>query len=106
MRKRPDYHRLYKTKKWKDLRRQHLALHPYCQCPKHEGQYVEGWVVDHITPHRGDKKLFYDRNNLQTLTKYCHDSWKQAQERSPHKGCDEHGWPSDPDHPWNQEKVE
>ena len=29
--------------------------------------------VDHIIPHRGDQKLFWDRNNWQALCKPCHD---------------------------------
>ncbi|MDD4570646.1 MAG: HNH endonuclease signature motif containing protein [Tepidanaerobacteraceae bacterium] len=30
-------------------------------------------VVDHIKPHKGDVKLFFDINNLQSLCKTCHD---------------------------------
>jgi len=30
-------------------------------------------VVDHIIPHKGDYKLMYDQNNLQSLCKYHHD---------------------------------
>ena len=28
--------------------------------------------VDHIVPHRGDARLLYDENNLQSLCKSCH----------------------------------
>ena len=28
--------------------------------------------IDHITPHRGDPVLFWDRNNLQALCRSCH----------------------------------
>ena len=30
-------------------------------------------IVDHIKPHRGDKVLFWDRNNWQPLCKMHHD---------------------------------
>lgn len=30
-------------------------------------------VVDHIIPHKGDKKLFWDKSNWQALCKSCHD---------------------------------
>lgn len=30
-------------------------------------------VVDHITPHRGDQQLFWNRRNWQTLCRKCHN---------------------------------
>jgi 5-methylcytosine-specific restriction protein A len=36
-------------------------------------------VVDHIVPHRGNQKLFWDRKNWQSLCKTHHDR-KTAQE--------------------------
>ena len=30
-------------------------------------------VVDHRTPHNGDEALLYDWDNLQSMTKACHD---------------------------------
>jgi 5-methylcytosine-specific restriction endonuclease McrA len=38
--------------------------------------------VDHIIPHRGDKRLFWHRANWQPLCAPCHNSIKQRQERS------------------------
>lgn len=60
-------------------------------------------MVDHKLPHRGNSALFFDAGNLQSLAKKCHDSWKQALERSGKDfiaGCDELGQPLDPEHPW------
>ncbi|WP_223866012.1 HNH endonuclease [Salipiger aestuarii] len=37
-------------------------------------------VVDHIQPHKGDKALFWDRNNWQPICKHCHDRCKQLNE--------------------------
>lgn len=86
----------YKSKRWQTLRREQLARHPYCQCPHHEGQKIPANVVDHRKPHKGDARLFWDRRNLQSMTKECHDSMKQSQERGGvgfSKGCDAQGWP-------------
>ena len=38
-------------------------------------------VADHRTPHRGDRTLFFDRQNLMCLCKICHDSTKAKLER-------------------------
>lgn len=38
-------------------------------------------VCDHIKPHKGDRELFFDPVNLQTLCKPCHDGAKQRIER-------------------------
>jgi 5-methylcytosine-specific restriction enzyme A len=98
-----DIAKLYKTKRWKRLRRHQLALRPYCQCPHHDGQQVTADTVDHIRPHRGDLRLFWDQRNLQSMTKECHDRWKQSLEKGGHgfmKGCDESGAPLSKDHHW------
>ncbi|WP_461335862.1 HNH endonuclease [Bradyrhizobium liaoningense] len=39
-------------------------------------------VCDHKIPHRGDERLFWDKTNLQTLLKTCHDRDKQKAEQS------------------------
>ncbi|WP_245482984.1 HNH endonuclease [Agrobacterium sp. CNPSo 2736] len=39
-------------------------------------------ICDHVTPHKGDRDLFFDASNLQTLCKPCHDTVKQREERS------------------------
>lgn len=38
-------------------------------------------VVDHKTPHRGDRTLFWDRSNWQPLCTPCHSRAKQRLER-------------------------
>jgi 5-methylcytosine-specific restriction protein A len=37
-------------------------------------------VVDHIIPHKGDMKLFWDTKNWSALCKWHHDSVKQREE--------------------------
>lgn len=39
-------------------------------------------VVDHKIPHNGDEALFWDENNLQTVSKEWHDSAKQRQDKA------------------------
>lgn len=68
------------------------------------GQESLAEVVDHIIPHRGDPKLFWDRNNWQGLCKHDHDAVKQSQERGGAgiaKDMDADGMPIDPRHHWN-----
>lgn len=60
-------------------------------------------VVDHIVPHGGDLKLFWDVKNWQPLCKKCHDSMKQRLEKSGSlTGCDVNGMPLDNNHWWSK----
>lgn len=58
-------------------------------------------VVDHIKPHRGNQKLFWDKENWQSLCTKCHNSYKQRLEKSgADTGCDASGMPLDTSHHW------
>lgn len=60
-------------------------------------------VVDHIIPHKGDQKLFWDRKNWQVLCPDHHDIAKQQEEHGKiRSGTDTNGRPLDPNHPWNR----
>jgi 5-methylcytosine-specific restriction protein A len=59
--------------KWRKAREGYLAKHPLCRICKELGRVVAATVVDHIIPHRGDMKLFWDKANWQPLCKCCHD---------------------------------
>ena len=61
------------SSKWQKVRREYLTAHPLCVLCQKEGRYRKATVVDHIVPHRGDQKLFWDRSNWQALCKPCHD---------------------------------
>jgi 5-methylcytosine-specific restriction protein A len=60
---------------WRKARAHFLRGHPLCMCAEcaAAGLLVPATVVDHITPHRGDVRLFWDQTNWQSLTKQCHD---------------------------------
>lgn len=68
--------------KWQVARAGWLEANPLCVYCRRDGRATEGSVVDHIIPHRGDMKLFWDRSNWQTLCRPCHDVVKSAEEAS------------------------
>lgn len=59
--------------RWRRASRMFLTAHPFCEECLKQGKYTKATVVDHIVPHRGDSKLFWDENNWQALCKSCHD---------------------------------
>jgi 5-methylcytosine-specific restriction protein A len=61
--------RLYDQRRWRRVRAAYLARHPLCAC----GCGYPATVVDHRLPHCGDLAAMYDWNNLQAMTKACHD---------------------------------
>ncbi|TPW28600.1 HNH endonuclease [Martelella alba] len=73
----------YKTTRWQKLRWSVLKRDGFtcAMCGKVEADTSQ-LVADHMTPHRGDAVLFWDRDNLQCLCKTCHDSEKQRAERA------------------------
>ena len=69
--------------RWRTARRKYLEAHPLCvECAK-QGKYVRATVVDHIVPHRGDQKLFWDQSNWQSLCKSCHDRKTGREDSNP-----------------------
>lgn len=86
--------------KWQQARAGFLAKHPFCvMCLRDAGVQatsVEGIilectdkcvalpyanVVDHVIPHGGDMKIFWDRKNWQSLCTTHHSGEKQRQEK-------------------------
>lgn len=87
--------------RWSQARARFLAANPLCIMHKKLEQVVAATVVDHIVPHRGDSKLFWDKKNWQSLCKKCHDSVKQRIEKTGvAQGCDVNGLPLDENHWW------
>lgn len=66
--------------RWQMARRRFLDQHPLCLMCNAEGRVEAATVVDHITPHRGDQRLFWREDNWQPLCASCHSSAKQRQE--------------------------
>jgi len=64
------------TADWQKARAAFLAAHPRCAKCK-----APATVVDHIIPHKGDKRLFRNPVNWQPLCRHCHSCHKQREER-------------------------
>lgn len=70
------------NRRWQKASKAYLESHPLCvRCMK-EGRYVKA-TVDHIVPHRGDQKLFWDQANLQALCKQCHGKKSLTEDVNP-----------------------
>lgn len=66
---------------WNKERLRYLKVHPLCVQCKVKGRLTKATVVDHITPHRGDQDLFWNRTNWQALCKSCHDRKTKTTDR-------------------------
>ena len=67
--------------RWRTVSKRFLKANPLCfHCLK-ESKVVKATVVDHITPHRGNKALFWDERNWQSLCKRCHDRKTMTEDR-------------------------
>ncbi len=62
------------TRRWAHARRAYLMdpAHVLCAHCLALGDLTPATEVDHIQPHRGDRRLFWDRANWQPLCKSCH----------------------------------
>ena len=67
--------------RWRRARSRFLKVHPLCVRCREQGRFVKATVVDHIVPHRGDERLFWDEGNWQALCKNCHDSKTMTEDR-------------------------
>lgn len=70
------------NRQWQRVSRQFLVSHPLCAKCLERGIYTKATVVDHIVPHRGDQKLFWDPANWQALCKPCHDHKTGTEDRN------------------------
>ena len=64
----------YNNAQWRMLRREVLKRDNYQCCQCGAGAEESGFPLEihHIIPPRGNKELFYDKNNCVTLCKVCH----------------------------------
>ena len=75
------WHRLYgdPASGWQRLRGEQLLREPWCRSCAASGLRVRATEVDHIRPHRGDRALFSDPDNLQSLCHRCHSRKTMAE---------------------------
>lgn len=73
----------YKRPRYRKARERFLTKHPFCAvCGR------PATDLDHIIPHRGSEKLFWDQSNWQGLCHSCH-SKKTIEELGLNKGKEE-----------------
>ena len=53
--------------RWRKASKAFLHIHPLCEECLRQGRYTKATFVDHIVPHRGNPKLFWDQGNWQAL---------------------------------------
>ena len=97
--------KLYNDQKWKHpvhgVRIRKLRTDPLCWYCEQLGRVTAADTVDHIIPHRGDVRLFYEWGNLRSACRHCHDSAAKLKDKHGHvPGVDVNGIPIDPGHPW------
>ena len=61
--------------KWRKESKAYLAKHPWCSLHG-GGCTLIATLVDHVVPHRGDMRLFWNRDNWQGLCEHCHNVHK------------------------------
>lgn len=59
--------------RWQKARMTYLLNNPLCVVCETKGRVTSATVVDHIKPHKGNRILFWDESNWQSLCKHCHD---------------------------------
>ena len=69
--------------RWQKARVRYLHSHPLCVECKKQGKLTQATVVDHIVPHRGDQKLFWNESNWQPLCNPCHDKKTWNEDNNP-----------------------
>ncbi len=71
--KRAQAHQRGYDTEWREYRGRFLHAHPYCADPykRHVGERVDAHQVDHVVPHKGDRRLFWDPRNHQSLCESC-----------------------------------
>jgi 5-methylcytosine-specific restriction enzyme A len=65
--------------RWRRARQAFLVRHPLCAACQAQGRVVRATVVDHVVPHHGNQRLFWDETNWAPACKPCHDA-KTARE--------------------------
>ncbi len=74
------YRALYKTTRWKALRKEQLRKEPFRRQQVHCDQPVIATVANHKQLHKGDEDLFFDPDNIESTRKPCHDGLIKREE--------------------------
>lgn len=66
--------------RWQQARSRYLQANPLCVMCREEGRITPATVVDHLIPHEGDERLFWDEGNWRAICKPHHDSEAQRKD--------------------------
>lgn len=66
---------------WQATRARFLSQHPFCVAKEDDGTACRALAtdVDHVVPHRGDRRLFRDWGNLQSMCARHHGKKTRAE---------------------------
>lgn len=99
----------YATQRWQRLRRAKLREEPLCKLCLDIGRVEPATVVDHLVAIKKGGEPYPPLYALLSLCEFCHNTKTRVVEQLGRKflvrGCDVHGMPLDPDHPWNWERL-
>ena len=69
------------TKRWRRAALRYLKRHPTCALFGKDTKCTGiAKCVDHLIPHRGDLRLFWDRRNWQGLCLRCHNRKSRSEQ--------------------------
>lgn len=97
----------YGTRRWQRLRRLKLQVNPLCEPYLKQQRLEPATAVDHIVAIRAGGDPYPALEGLMSCCTSCHNRKTRIVEQQGReltvKGCDERGYPLDPNHPWNRE---
>jgi 5-methylcytosine-specific restriction enzyme A len=98
----------YTTQRWQRLRRLKLQEKPLCELCIKIGRIEPATVVDHLVAIKAGGDPYPPLYALMSLCAPCHNTKTRVVEQLGReftvRGCDERGYPLDPNHPWNRER--
>ena len=97
----------YTTQRWLRLRKFKLRQHPLCQVCLEVGRIEPATTVHHNVAVSAGGVPYPPLDALTSLCESCHNRKTRGEQLGKELpkvwGCDERGYPLDPNHPWNRE---
>jgi 5-methylcytosine-specific restriction protein A len=94
----------YNTQRWQRLRKLKLQLNPLCETCLKQRRIEPAVAVDHIVAIKAGGTAYPPLDDLRSECASCHNRKTRIVEQLGAeltiKGCDENGYPLDPNHPW------
>jgi 5-methylcytosine-specific restriction protein A len=67
-------------RRWRAARKLFLDRNPLCAECQQMGRLTAATIVDHVIPHKGDTRLFWDMDNWEAICKSHHDQKTASQD--------------------------